>query len=74
MRYDSIPISSRRATELAVLLVCSVLTTRWPVIDALTAISAVSPSRISPIIMISGSCRKIDLNAVANVRFALLLT
>ena len=54
--------------------VCSVDTTKCPVIAACTAIPAVSPSRISPIMMISGSCRRIDLRAAANVISALLLT
>ena len=38
-------------------LVCSVESTRWPVSAACTAISAVSRSRISPTMMMSGSCR-----------------
>ena len=38
-------------------LVCSVLNTRWPVSAAWIAISAVSRSRISPTMMMSGSCR-----------------
>ena len=73
-RYGSTPISIRRDTEEAVLLVCSVLTTRCPVIEAFTAISAVSESRISPIIMISGSCRRMERSALTNVRSALLFT
>ena len=38
-------------------LVCSVLNTRWPVSAAWIAISAVARSRISPTMMMSGSCR-----------------
>ena len=41
--------------------------TKCPVIDALTAILAVSVSRISPTIIILGSWRKIERSAVANV-------
>ena len=59
---------------LAELFVCKVLTTRCPVIDALTAISAVSWSRISPIMMISGSCRKIERRALLNVSPAFSFT
>ena len=47
---------------------CIVESTKWPVIDALTAILAVSESLISPIIMILGSCLKILLNTLSNVR------
>ena len=55
-------------------LVWSVESTMWPVEAALMAISAVSKSRISPIIMMSGSCRKKDFNAAAKVRPCLSLT
>ena len=41
---------------------------------ACTAISAVSSSRISPIMIISGSCRKIERSADANVISALAFT
>ena len=50
------------------LFVCMVETTRWPVMEAWTAMEAVSWSRISPIIMISGSWRRIERRADANVR------
>ncbi len=46
-------------------LVCSVESTKWPVSAALTAISAVSKSRISPTMMMSGSCRRNARRAVA---------
>ena len=39
--------------------VCSVASTRWPVSEACTAICAVSRSRISPIMITSGSWRRI---------------
>ena len=47
------------------LFVCIVDSTKCPVIEALTAIWAVSESLISPIIMILGSCLKILLKTVA---------
>ena len=45
--------------ELGASFVCSVENTRWPVSAAWTAFSAVSRSRISPTMMMSGSCRRI---------------
>ncbi len=60
----SIPISIRRTTVSAALLVCSVLKTRCPVKDASTPIEAVSWSLISPTIITSGS-------ALRNARMAL---
>ena len=67
------PISTRRATEEA---------SRWygscsapsPVMEALIAISAVSESRISPIMMISGSCRNIERKPLAKVSPAFTFT
>ena len=56
--------------------VCSVASTRWPVSAAISAVSMVSRSRISPITITSGSCRKTWTNAsrkVANVGAHLLL-
>ena len=52
------PMLSRRVTVAGASLVCSVESTRWPVSAALTAISAVSKSRISPTMMMSGSWRR----------------
>ena len=49
------PMFIRRVTVLGASFVCSVESTRWPVSAALTAISAVSKSRISPTRMMSGS-------------------
>src|SRR6478735_3957884 len=49
-------------------VVCSVEKTRWPVSAALSAVSSVSLSRISPIRMTSGSCRSTDLSAARNER------
>ena len=41
-------------------LACSVVSTRWPVSAAWMAMHAVSPSRISPTMITSGSARSID--------------
>ena len=49
----------------AALLVCSVLSTRWPVSADWIAMRAVSRSRISPIMMMSGSWRTIERSAWA---------
>ena len=56
------------------LLVWIVDNTKCPVIDALTAILAVSSSRISPIIIISGSCLKIERRVLPKVRPISLIT
>ena len=48
--------------------VWSVERTRWPVSEALTAISAVSKSRISPTRMMFGSCRRKERRAAAKFR------
>ena len=48
--------------------------TRCPVIAALTAISAVSSSLISPTIIMSGSCLSIDLSPVENNKPAFVFT
>ena len=48
-------------------LVWRVDNTKCPVILALIAMVAVSESRISPIIIILGSCLKIERRALANV-------
>ena len=42
--------------------VCRVEISRWPVSAAFIAVSIVSASRISPIMMTSGSCRSADFN------------
>ena len=68
------PMLSKRVRVEGASLVCSVESTIWPVDAALIAISAVSRSRISPIIMMSGSCRKNDFNAAAKVKPCLSLT
>jgi hypothetical protein len=47
--------------------VCSVESTKWPVSAASIEIFAVSPSRISPTITTSGSERRMERSAVANV-------
>ncbi len=55
-------------------LQCIVLKTWWPVSADSTAISAVSVSRISPIMMMSGSWRKMERKALAKVRPISFLT
>ena len=54
-----------RLIVLGASLVCSVDSTRWPVSAALTAISAVSKSRISPTRMMLGSWRRNERSAAA---------
>ena len=56
-RYEGTPRSSMRVIAEGASFVCSVESTRWPVNAAWIAISAVSRSRTSPTMMMSGSCR-----------------
>ena len=65
-RNGSMPISVRRVTVDGASLVCSVESTRWPVSAASMAICAVSRSRISPTMIMSGSARIIERRPVAN--------
>ena len=67
-------MSIRRVTALEASLVCSVASTRWPVSEAWMAICAVSKSRISPIMITSGSWRRMARRALAKVRSILALT
>ena len=60
-------MSRSRAIVVAAELVCTVDSTRCPVSAACTAICAVSPSRISPTMITSGSCRRIERSKVAKV-------
>ena len=60
-------MSTNRVTAPAAELVCRVASTKCPVREACTAICAVSKSRISPIMMTSGSCRKMARKARAKV-------
>ena len=55
-------------------LVCRVLSTRCPVSAAWTAMLAVSLSRISPTMMTSGSCRRMERRPLAKVMPALRLS
>src|SRR4030042_2807245 len=64
-RNGSTPISNNRVTVLEASLVCRVLRTRCPVKAALMEISAVSLSRISPTMIISGSWRRKERNTLA---------
>ncbi len=65
--------SSRIGVEIAS-LVCSVVSTMWPVIAARSPVSTVSRSRISPTSTMSGSCRKVERKTLANVSPILSLT
>ncbi|MNN63047.1 hypothetical protein D3C81_1783960 [compost metagenome] len=67
-------MSTSRVMAPMALLVCRVDSTRWPVRDACTAISAVSWSRISPTITTSGSWRRMARRPRAKVMSTLGLT
>ncbi len=67
MRKGWMPRSMRRVTEVAASFVCSEEKTRCPVSAACTAFWAVSSSRISPTMMMSGSWRRIVRSAEAKV-------
>ena len=74
IRNGSTPMSIRRVTAAAALLVCRVERMVWPVSAACTATWAVSRSRISPTIITSGSWRRNERRAAAKVRPIWLLT
>src|SRR5438445_523098 len=74
MLKGATPMFRSRISVAGASLVCSVDSTRWPVCAAFTAMSAVSRSRISPTMMMSGSCRRNARSAIANVIPALSLT
>jgi hypothetical protein len=67
MRKWGMPRSRSRVIEEAASFVCRVESTRWPVSAAWTACSAVSVSRTSPTITMSGSWRSTVRSALANV-------
>ena len=73
-RNGSTPMSTSRVTAPTASLVCSVVSTRWPVREACSASSAVSWSRVSPTSTMSGSCRSTLRKPRANVMPARLLT
>ena len=73
-RNVSTPRSTRRRIVLGASLVCSVVSTRWPVSEAWMAICAVSRSRISPTRMMSGSCRRKLRSSLAKVSSCSMLT
>jgi len=73
-KYLSTSMSSNLSIVDSELLVWIVDRTKCPVIDARTAIFAVSESRISPINIMFGSCLKIDLNTVAKSKPISLFT
>ena len=68
------PMSKRRAMTPHASLVWRVESTRCPVRAAFTAMSAVSPSRISPTSTMSGSWRSTDLRMPAKVSPCATLT
>ena len=74
MLNGATPMFISRVSVVGASLVCSVDITMWPVCAALMEMSAVSRSRISPTMMMSGSWRRNDLSAAAKVRPALSLT
>ena len=67
MRNGSMPISTSLVSAPAESFVCRVLSTRCPVSDARIAMSAVSLSRISPTIIMSGSWRRTERRTDENV-------
>jgi hypothetical protein len=67
IKNGSTPMSTSRVTAPGESFVCSVLKTKWPVSEAWMEICAVSRSRISPTMMMSGSWRKKDFSALAKV-------
>ena len=67
MLKGATPMLSKRVSVVGASLVCSVDITMWPVCAALIAMSAVSRSRISPTMMMSGSCRRNDFSAAEKV-------
>ena len=74
MLNGATPMFISRVSVVGASLVCRVDSTMWPVWAALIAMSAVSRSRISPTMMMSGSWRRNDFSAAAKVRPALSLT
>jgi len=68
------PMSWSRVTAPIAVFVCSVDSTRCPVREACTAISAVSRSRISPTMTTSGSWRRIARRPRAKVMSTFGLT
>src|SRR3989338_7370509 len=73
-RKEGMPMLMIRWGVEAASLVWMVDRTRWPVMAAWVAISAVSLSRISPTMMMFGSCLKIDRRPLAKVNSILGLT
>ena len=72
-RNGSTPISLRRVSAPGASFVCSVESTKCPVSADSIAIFAVSASLISPTMITSGSERKIERSADANVMSAFTL-
>ncbi len=74
VRKLSIPIFASRVIVPGASLVCRVDSTMWPVSADSIAIRAVSASRISPTMMMSGSARRIERSPAAKVSPAFRLT
>ena len=74
MLKGAIPMFMRRVRVVGASFVWSVESTMWPVWAAFTAISPVSRSRISPTMMMSGSCRRNAFSATAKVSPCLSFT
>ena len=62
------PRFSKRWKTAIASFACSEVSSRWPVMAASSASTAVSASRVSPTTITSGSCRKSDRSACANPR------
>ncbi|MNT26758.1 hypothetical protein D3C72_1623520 [compost metagenome] len=65
--YGSIPMCVKRPNTSNTLFACTVVSTKWPVRADCTAISAVSRSRISPTMILSGSWRRMERKPLAKV-------
>ena len=74
MLKGATPMLSSRTSVDGASFVCSVDRTMWPVCAALIAMSAVSRSRISPTMMMSGSWRRKARSELAKVSPAFSLT
>ena len=64
-------VPTMRSTVLEASMVCRVEKTRWPVSAAVSAISIVSRSRISPTRITFGACRRAARSASAKVGVSL---
>src|SRR3989344_8643051 len=67
IKNGSMPIFSILTIDPAAVVVCKELNTKCPVKAALTAMSSVSASRISPIMMILGAWRRMERSEAGKV-------